>query len=84
MSAGPPIPLAELKQLSLIDEAQHSARFGIHSWIEQAQKARTAAEQAVAQSTGADDQTLERMFVALRKWAGCVSLSDVRSDRPAA
>lgn len=70
---GPPVPLPDLKRLSLIDGSDKSSQYSLSAWIDQARKAQTAADTAAQQSTGADDETLERMFVALRRWAGCVA-----------
>lgn len=67
-----PVPLPELKRLSLIDGADQSSKYRISAWIDQAKKAQSAADTAAQQSTGADDETLERMFIALRRWAGYV------------
>jgi len=67
----PPTPLATLRLQSAIADADRAGSYGLKSWLDQARKANAEADVVVRGATASDDDA-ERVFVALRRWAGCV------------
>ena len=76
----PPTPLATLRLQSAIVDADRAGNYGLKSWIEQARKANAEADVVVRGATASDDDA-ERVFVALRRWAGYAVVSTQGHDQ---